>query len=53
MFKDSEKVGGMQTFQLLSKLFFKECEVETVDDLEDRQDTPKVNVTAPASSPVK
>jgi hypothetical protein len=29
------KVGGMQTFQLLSRLFSKECEVETTLDSED------------------
>jgi hypothetical protein len=36
MFKDNEKVGWMQAFQFLSRLFSKECEVETTLDPEDR-----------------
>jgi hypothetical protein len=44
MFKDNEKVGGMQAFQLLSRLSSKECEVETTHYPEHRQEAPKVNV---------
>jgi hypothetical protein len=53
MFKDNENVGGMQTFQLLSRLFSKECEVETTLDPQDRVPTVNVKVIGPKKASSK